>query len=45
MFFVLPCIDQFTKVDIRTVSYDVPPQEVGNILILVYVVLKMFNAT
>jgi len=25
---VLPCIDTYTKVDLRTVSFDVPPQEV-----------------
>ena len=29
IFFVLPCIDTYTKVDLRTVSFDVPPQEVG----------------
>lgn len=28
MFFVLPCIDNYCKVDLRTVSFDVPPQEV-----------------
>lgn len=28
IFFVLPCIDVYTKVDLRTVSFDVPPQEV-----------------
>ncbi|XP_021340171.1 mechanosensory protein 2-like, partial [Mizuhopecten yessoensis] len=28
LFFVMPCIDSYTKVDIRTVSFDVPPQEV-----------------
>ena len=26
LFFVLPCIDQFQSVDMRTVSFDVPPQ-------------------
>lgn len=25
---VLPCIESYTKVDMRTVSFDVPPQEV-----------------
>lgn len=30
IFFVLPCIDSYTKVDLRTVSFDVPPQEVGS---------------
>ncbi|XP_046584520.1 band 7 protein AGAP004871-like [Haliotis rubra] len=28
MFFIVPCMDAFTKVDLRTVSFDVPPQEV-----------------
>lgn len=29
LFFVLPKIDQYSKVDLRTVSFDVPPQEVN----------------
>ena len=28
IFFVLPCIDHYKKVDLRTVSFDVPPQEI-----------------
>lgn len=28
VFFVLPCIDNYCKCDLRTVSFDVPPQEV-----------------
>ncbi|XP_037083232.1 mechanosensory protein 2-like [Pollicipes pollicipes] len=28
IFFVAPCIDTFRNVDLRTVSYDVPPQEI-----------------
>lgn len=28
IFFVIPCIDTYTKVDLRTVSFDVPPQEI-----------------
>ncbi|XP_015789153.1 band 7 protein AGAP004871 [Tetranychus urticae] len=28
IFFVIPCIDSYTKVDLRTVTFDVPPQEV-----------------
>lgn len=28
LFCVVPCTDDFTKVDMRTVSFDVPPQEV-----------------
>lgn len=29
IFFVLPCVDTYCKVDLRTVSFDVPPQEVS----------------
>uniref|UniRef100_A0A0L8IG19 Band 7 domain-containing protein n=1 Tax=Octopus bimaculoides TaxID=37653 RepID=A0A0L8IG19_OCTBM len=28
IFFVLPCVESYTKVDLRTLSFDVPPQEV-----------------
>ncbi|KAK5905005.1 hypothetical protein CesoFtcFv8_006516 [Champsocephalus esox] len=28
LFFVLPCTDTFVKVDLRTVSFDIPPQEI-----------------
>lgn len=30
IFFILPCTDSFVKVDLRTVSFDIPPQEVKN---------------
>ncbi|CAF1069894.1 unnamed protein product [Rotaria magnacalcarata] len=28
LFFVLPCVDTIMKVDLRTVTFDVPPQEI-----------------
>ncbi|CAG5999997.1 stomatin (EPB72)-like 3a [Menidia menidia] len=28
LFFVLPCTDNFVKVDLRTISFDIPPQEI-----------------
>jgi len=28
MFFIFPCLDDLVKVDLRTVSFDVPPQEI-----------------
>ena len=31
IFFVVPCIDTYRKVDLRTVSFDVPPQEVRRV--------------
>ena len=34
IFFIIPCIESYTKVDLRTVSFDVPPQEVGTNVVL-----------
>merc|ERR1712029_941246 len=28
MFFIIPCLDQIMVIDLRTVSFDVPPQEI-----------------
>ncbi|TRY83158.1 hypothetical protein DNTS_020661 [Danionella cerebrum] len=28
IFFVIPCTDSFVKVDLRTISFDIPPQEI-----------------
>ena len=28
LFFILPCIDTIVTVDLRTVTFDVPPQEI-----------------
>ncbi|XP_066555978.1 stomatin [Amia ocellicauda] len=28
LFFILPCTDSFVKVDLRTVSFNIPPQEI-----------------
>ncbi len=28
LFFILPCIDEIVKIDLRTVTFDVPPQEI-----------------
>ena len=32
IFFILPCVDNYTKVDMRVITFDVPPQEVGDTL-------------
>ena len=29
IFLILPCVDSYTKVDMRVITFDVPPQEVG----------------
>ena len=36
IFFTLPCVDSYTKVDMRVVTFDVPPQEVGGRLVVRY---------
>ena len=28
LFFIIPCMDQIIVTDLRTVSFDVPPQEI-----------------
>lgn len=28
IFFILPCIENYAKVDLRTLTFDVPPQEI-----------------
>ena len=28
LFFILPCMDDVQKVDLRTISFDIPPQEI-----------------
>jgi len=29
LFFIIPCTDNIVKIDIRIVSFDIPPQEVS----------------
>ena len=29
LFFIIPCIDSYRKIDLRVISFDVPPQEVS----------------
>ncbi|KAL7052626.1 hypothetical protein ACKWTF_004945 [Chironomus riparius] len=38
IFFILPCIDAYARVDLRTRTYDVPPQELSIIPIGFYFV-------
>lgn len=41
LFFIAPCIDSIRKVDLRTVTFDVPPQEVRHIYIYIYICLSI----
>ena len=40
LFFLLPCVDTFRSVDLRTFSYDIPPQEVSSRLNSKYNIAK-----
>ena len=42
LFFVVPCTDQYIKVDLRTFAYDVPPQEVCVRVMFVYLLIGFF---
>ena len=45
IFFVIPCVDNYRKVDLRTVSFDVPPQGICqiNTEIVFIIALKYFS--
>ena len=30
VFFIIPCVDIYQKIDMRTATYEIPPQEVIN---------------
>ncbi|KAM7445174.1 Mechanosensory protein 2 [Porites harrisoni] len=50
MFFIIPCIDSYQKVDLRVVSFDVPPQEVltkdsVTVAVDAVVYFRIYNAT
>ena len=40
IFFIVPCVDSYQKVDMRTLTFDVPPQEVS--LVLIFLSLSIF---
>ena len=29
VFFIIPCVDIYEKIDLRTATYEIPPQEVS----------------
>ena len=36
LFFILPCLDKVNVVDLRTVTFDIPPQEVNCFILYVF---------
>ncbi|XP_034304124.1 mechanosensory protein 2 isoform X3 [Magallana gigas] len=50
LFFILPCIDDFKKTDMRTLTYDVPPQEIltkdsVTVAVDAVIYIRIFDAT
>ena len=39
MFFIIPCIDMYEKIDMRTQTYNVPPQEVFLMMMMMMIVV------
>ena len=31
VFFIIPCVDTYEKIDMRTATYEIPPQEVRRV--------------
>ena len=44
VFFVIPCLDVYEKIDMRTATYDVPPQEVGKFEFLPHLLCFIFRS-
>ena len=44
LFCVIPCTDSIVKVDLRIVSFDVPPQEVLSVLLFAYLMLPSWHS-
>ena len=42
VFFIIPCLDVYEKIDMRTATYDVPPQEVRHEAIFLHIALTPF---
>ena len=43
IFFIVPCVDSYQKVDMRTLTFDVPPQEVRQFVL--YFILLVYLHT
>ncbi|VDP24231.1 unnamed protein product [Onchocerca flexuosa] len=41
IFFIMPCIDTYRKVDLRVISFEVPPQEVGKTTTFTFIELLL----
>ena len=42
VFFIIPCVDVYEKIDMRSQTYEIPPQEVGFTAASLRVSLSLF---
>ena len=42
VFFIIPCVDVFEKIDMRTMTYEIPPQEVDIFNLNDHIILTLF---
>ena len=42
VFFIIPCLDVYEKIDMRTATYDVPPQEVNMSFKFMFLIILLF---
>ena len=45
VFFIIPCVDIYEKIDMRTQTFDVPPQEVMMMKMVMIVMMVMRRLT
>ena len=43
VFFIIPCVDVFEKIDMRTMTYEIPPQEVDIFNIILTLFYNLFG--
>ena len=43
VFFIIPCVDIYEKIDMRTATFEIPPQEVKGVQEIVHHFIKLFT--
>ena len=44
VFFVIPCVDVYEKIDMRSQTFEIPPQEVKNIKLTIFLYLCFLDS-
>ena len=43
VFFIIPCVDIYEKIDMRTATYEIPPQEVRMMMTIMTMMMTMMR--